>query len=498
MRLPRSSGVLLHPTSLPGPHGSGDLGVATRHFIDWLAVAGQRLWQVLPLGGVGPGNSPYMSDSAFAGNPLLVDLQDLQQRGWLREDELEPVAGFSARRVDYATVVPWRLQRLQRAAERFFDRTDAAARARYDEFCTREADWLDDYALFKALESAASGQSWQRWPRELAQREPTALHRARRRHADSERIHRFIQWRFFEQWQAVRDHARSRHVQLVGDAPIFVAAQSADVWAHPGLFELDADGWPCAVAGVPPDYFSATGQRWGNPLYVWPAHAREHYAWWIARIRHALRSFDVLRIDHFRGFAAYWRVPAESPTAVDGQWTEGPGNALFDALATALGPMPIIAEDLGLLTEDVIALRRHCGFPGMKVLGFAWDGDPDNVMLPHRYTPDTVVYTGTHDNDTICGWWAGCDESTRRQVREYLQVEGRQIHWDFIRVACASVADTAIQPLQDVLGLGSEHRLNTPGVGEGCWEWRFSWSEVGPEPAERLAALARTYGRIAP
>ncbi|MFM8518613.1 MAG: 4-alpha-glucanotransferase [Nevskiaceae bacterium] len=498
MRLPRSSGVLLHPTSLPGPHGSGDLGAAARHFIDWLAVAGQRLWQVLPLGGVGPGNSPYMSDSAFAGNPLLVDLQSLQQRGWLREDELAPIAAFSAQRVDYASVIPWRLQRLQRAAERFFERADAVARAQYDEFCEHEAEWLDDYALFKALEAAASGRSWQQWPEKLAHREAAALHRARRHYADQERVHRFVQWCFFSQWQSVRDHARSRGVRLVGDAPIFVAAQSADVWAHPELFELDAKGWPYAVAGVPPDYFSVTGQRWGNPLYVWPVHAREKYAWWIARIRHAMRSFDVLRIDHFRGFAAYWRVPAESPTAVDGEWMEGPGNALFDAVAEALGPVPIIAEDLGLLTEDVIALRRHCGFPGMKVLGFAWDGDANNVMLPHRYTPDTVVYTGTHDNDTICGWWASCDETIRRQVREYLQVEGREIHWDFIRAACASVADTAIQPLQDVLGLGSEHRMNTPGIGEGCWQWRFTWSQMGPEPAERLAALARTYGRIAP
>jgi len=498
MRLPRSSGVLLHPTSLPGPHGSGDLGAAARHFIDWLAVAGQRLWQVLPLGGVGPGNSPYMSDSAFAGNPLLVDLQSLQQRGWLREDELAPIAAFSAQRVDYASVIPWRLQRLQRAAERFFERADAVARAQYDEFCEHEAEWLDDYALFKALEAAASGRSWQQWPEELAHREAAALHRARRHYADQERVHRFVQWCFFSQWQSVRDHARSRGVRLVGDAPIFVAAQSADVWAHPELFELDAKGWPYAVAGVPPDYFSVTGQRWGNPLYVWPVHARENYAWWIARIRHAMRSFDVLRIDHFRGFAAYWRVPAESPTAVDGEWMEGPDNALFDAVAEALGPVPIIAEDLGLLTEDVIALRRHCGFPGMKVLGFAWDGDANNVMLPHRYTPDTVVYTGTHDNDTICGWWASCDETIRRQVREYLQVEGREIQWDFIRAAYASVADTAIQPLQDVLGLGSEHRMNTPGIGEGCWQWRFTWSQMGPEPAERLAALARTYGRIAP
>ena len=495
MRLPRACGVLLHPTSLPGPHGCGDLGEGARHFVDWLVAAGQRLWQVLPLGGIGAGHSPYMSPSAFAGNLLLVDLMDLHRRGWLTADEVESATPFPERRVDYGAVVPWRMQRLALAAARFAQHADAEARAEYGRFCDAQAWWLEDYALFMALQAAQPGRGWAEWPDGLAEREPSAVARARARLAAELDLWRFGQWCFFRQWGELRTYARSRGVRLFGDAPIFVSPDSADVWSHPALFELDAAGRPTAVAGVPPDYFSATGQRWGNPLYRWEAHAATGFDWWRKRVRHALESFDLLRIDHFRGFAAYWRIPAHEPTAVRGEWMPGPGEALFDALARSLGPLPIVAEDLGTITPDVERLRRRFGFPGMRVLQFAWGGDIDNPYLPHNHATDAVVYTGTHDNDTTVGWWAGADAETRRHLCDYLATDGREIHWDLIRAACASVADTAIVPMQDVLGLDGRHRMNTPGQAAGCWEWRFAWSQVSDEPARRLAALCRLYRR---
>jgi 4-alpha-glucanotransferase len=494
--LPRACGVLLHPTSLPGPHGCGDLGEGARQFIDWAAAAGQRLWQVLPLGGIGAGHSPYMSPSAFAGNPLLVDLADLQRCGWLTTEEIEPATPFPAHRVDYAAVVPWRMRRLALAAERFERRADAAARSEYGRFCDEQAWWLEDYALFMALAAAQPGRGWAGWLEGLAEREPAALTRARARLAAQLAVWRFIQWCFFRQWRALRGYAHARGVRLFGDAPIFVSADSADVWAHPGLFELDAAGRPLAVAGVPPDYFSTTGQRWGNPLYRWDAHAATGYDWWRKRVQNSLASFDLLRIDHFRGFAAYWRIPVHEPTAIRGEWMPGPGEALFRELTRSLGPLPIVAEDLGIITPDVEQLRRAFGFPGMRVLQFAWDGDIDNPHLPHNHSADAVVYTGTHDNDTTVGWWAAVDERTRCHVRDYLATEGHEIHWDLIRAACASRADTAILPMQDVLGLDGRHRMNTPGQADGCWEWRFEWAqEVSAELGQRLAALCSLHRR---
>lgn len=495
MRLPRACGVLLHPTSLPGRYGCGDLGAASRRFVDWLAGAGQRWWQVLPLGGLGPGHSPYMSTSAFAGNPLLVDLEELAQRGWLEADELEPPVALPASHVDYPSTIVWRRSRLERAASRFAQHAAAAARADFDRFCDRHAVWLEDYALFMALDEAQHGRAWQEWPEGLASRSAPALAAARAQHAPQLDHWRFVQWCFDRQWHALRAYAHSRGVQLFGDAPIFVASQGADVWAHQHLFDLDAAGRPAAVAGVPPDYFSPTGQRWGNPLYRWEAHAEEGYAWWVARTRHALESFDLLRIDHFRGFAAHWRIPAREATAVHGEWVPGPGAALFEAMERALGTLPIVAEDLGVITPDVDALRRRFRFPGMKVLQFAWGGDIDNPHLPHNHAQDTVVYTGTHDNDTTVGWWSGADAEQRRHLCEYLATDGGEIHWDMVRAACASVADTAIIPLQDLLGLDGRHRMNTPGRAEGCWEWRFGWSQLGEEPARRLSALCSLHRR---
>ncbi len=499
MRFPRASGVLLHPTSLPGPHGSGDFGPAARHFVDWLVTAGQKLWQMLPLGGIGPGNSPYMSSSAFAGNVLLIDLGELAQRGWLTAEELAPDPGFELQRMNYAAVWPWRMQRLAWAAERFAGQDHAPDHAQdaaaYQAFCTRHAAWLDDYALFMALADHHAWRDWCEWPGGLAEREPGALEAARRQHAARIAFWKFCQWRFFEQWHALKAYANGRGVRIVGDAPIFIAYQSADCWARQDLFELDAHGRPTVIAGVPPDYFSVTGQRWGNPLYRWARHAEDGYAWWVERLRHTCEMVDIVRIDHFRGFAGYWEIPASEPTAVRGRWLPGPGAALFQAIAEALGPLPIIAEDLGEITPDVHALRRQFGFPGMRILQFAWAGDATDRFLPHNHEPDTVVYTGTHDNDTTRGWWAEATDHERRHLCDYLATDGADIAWTLMRAACASVADTALYPMQDVLDLPTEHRMNFPGKPEGYWEWRFDWSQVRPEHAQRLARLVKVYGR---
>jgi len=495
----RRSGVLLHPTSLPGPFGNGDLGEHAHGFIHWLADAGQSVWQFLPLGSIGAGNSPYMSDSAFAGNPLLIDLQDLRRHGWLDESDLEADPRFAPARVVYEAVVPWRMQRLERAAQRFFA-AQQHPRPLADEFIDfreRNAHWLEDYALFKALAARHPTDEWTAWPQALARREPAALREARRVLRAAVDQVCFLQWCFARQWRALRDHARHQGIRLMGDVPIFVGLHSADVWANPHLFELDTHGRPEAVAGVPPDYFSRTGQRWGNPLYRWEVHARDGYAWWTQRLRHVLASVDEVRIDHFRGFAAYWRVPHDSPDATRGAWVPGPGEALFRALEQALGPLPVIAEDLGTLTPDVPELLRRLGFPGMKVLQFAWDGDPSNAHLPHNHDTAAVVYTGTHDNDTTPGWWAGLDDATRDCIRRYFGNPGGD-HEMLLNAAGASVAATAILPMQDVLGIAAGGRMNTPGLAAGCWEWRFDWSQVSGELRWQLADWARRYRRARP
>jgi 4-alpha-glucanotransferase len=499
MRLPRASGILLHPTCLPGPHGAGDLGPSAYHFVDWLATAGQRLWQILPLGGVGPGHSPYMSPSAFAGNALLIDLAALAEAGWLPPDALARPPAFDARRIDFAAMEPWRMDLLATAACGFAQHATAEQRASHEAFCAEQSIWLEDFAMFMALREAHPGRDWADWPAPLAQRDPDALAEAARLQIDRLAFWRFVQWQFFTQWAQLKAYANARGIAIVGDAPIFIAPQSAEVWAHQALFELAPDGRQQVVAGVPPDYFSATGQRWGNPLYRWSAHAADGYAWWTARIRHTFTLVDVVRIDHFRGFAACWEIPASEPTAIHGRWVPGPGQALFDAIGAALGPLPVIAEDLGIITPDVDALRQHADLPGMRVLQFAFGGPSDNPYLPHRYEPATVVYTGTHDNDTTQGWWASASAAERAHAAAYLGQDaaalGPEIHWALLRLAWASVADTAIAPLQDVLGLPSADRMNLPGESEGHWAWRFDWGMVLPEHAERLAALTRLYGR---
>ena len=499
MRLPRAGGVLLHPTSLPGPHGSGDLGPSARHFVDWLVVGGQGLWQVLPLGDIGPGDSPYMSPSAFAGNVLLVDLGELRERGWLDESDLASPPAGSGERLDFAAVTPWRMERLAIAAQAFGAGASAEERADLDAFRARHAAWLPDYALFRALDEHFDGRAWCDWDAPLATRDPAALAAARRAHAARIAFWEFCQWCFFRQWLALRAYANERGVRLIGDVPIFVAYQSADTWARPGLFELDAHGRQTVVAGVPPDLFSATGQHWGNPLYRWAAHASDGFAWWTHRIRHTFELVDVARIDHFRGFVAYWEIPGGETTAVNGRWAPAPGDALFEAVSAALGPLPIIAEDLGVITPDVDALRRRHGFPGMSVLQFAW-GQPDgsaNRYLPHNLEAATACLTGTHDNDTSIGWWHQQPEDVRTQLREYFACDGNDVAGTLVRAAFASVADTAVVPMQDVLRLGGEHRMNMPGTARGNWSWRFTWSQVGPWPAAGLRRMAELYGRLA-
>ncbi len=501
MRFARASGVLLHPTSLPGPHGSGDFGRDAYHFVDWLVAAGQKLWQLLPLAGIGPGNSPYMSNSAFAGNVLLVDLAELQQQGWLDAADVAPLPAADAAQIDFSQMYPFRMARLAQAAARFAAAGTPAQHEDFAKFHAEQASWLDDYALFMSLCEACGWQDWCLWDPALAGREPAALATARAHHADRIAFWQFCQWRFYRQWAALKAYANGKGVQIIGDTPIFIAYLSAEVWANQHLFELDTSpsnwGRPTVVAGVPPDFFAATGQRWGNPLYRWSEHAKDGYAWWVERIRRTFELVDIVRIDHFRGFAGYWEIPASEPTAMNGRWVPGPGEALFEAINKALGPDPvaIIAEDLGVITPDVDALRKKFGLPGMRILQFAFNGDASDRFLPHHHEPDTVVYTGTHDNDTIAGWWATATDHERHYARGYLNTDGHDMPWTMIRAAMASVADTCVHPLQDVLALPTDARMNFPGQESGWWGWRFQWSQLQPWHAQRLAELGRLYGR---
>jgi 4-alpha-glucanotransferase len=489
----RAAGVVLHPTSLPGPHGAGDLGPNAYYFIDWLHTAGQTLWQTLPLGPVGPGDSPYMGSSAFAGNPLLVAFEPLVQRGWLDAKRLQ--ATWDDERIHYPTLITWRLQKLREAFAGFEQCATAHERTELAEWAQTQHRWLDDYTLFMALDQVHGPALWPEWPQGLARRDAAAMAEARERHAKEITFWRFVQWQFELQWQAIKTYAHGKGIRLVGDLPIFVAHHSADCWARPDLYDLNAAGHPVSVAGVPPDYFSDTGQRWGNPLYNWEAMARDGYRWWVARVQRQLHLADVIRIDHFRGFVDYWEIPAKEATAVNGRWLAGPGEALFTALADALGELPIIAEDLGIITHEVHVLRERTGFPGMRVLQFAFGGDAGNAFLPHNYEPNTVVYTGTHDNDTVPGWWAGCNAHERAFASLYLDTDGHDVHWAMVRAANFSVARLALCQFQDLLGLGSAHRMNTPGT-MGCWSWRFKWDWVVPEVAKQLANITAASGRV--
>jgi len=493
---PRASGILLHPTCLPGPDGIGDLGPAAHRFVDWLADHGQTIWQVLPLGPTSYGDSPYQTLSAFGGNPLLVSFERLRDEGWLTDADLADRPALPVDHVDFGPVIRWKTTVLDRAWTAFFTRAAGESWRAFGSWSTEHAAWLDPLALFLALKEDLGGLPWPQWPPALARREPEALGEAGARLAKRIDAHRFRQWLFATQWGALRDHARARGVRLVGDIPIFVAHDSSDVWMRPELFQLDADGLPLAVAGVPPDYFSTTGQLWGNPLYDWDAAKAERYQWWRDRVRACLAQVDLVRLDHFRGFEAYWRVPADAPTAEGGSWVPGPGAGLFAALREELdGALPLIAEDLGVITPAVDALREAFDLPGMKVLQFAWSG-PDNAFLPHEHVPHAVVYTGTHDNDPVLGWWrhlAGAEE--KALVAEYAGAPVDEPHWTLIRLGSQSCAHTFITTMPDVLGLGREARLNLPGAEQGNWSWRLNAEALdGPEGA-RLARLTWLYRR---
>lgn len=498
MKLPRSSGLLLHPTSLPGPYGIGDLGPLAHYFVDFLAVAGQRLWQVLPLGPTSYGDSPYQCLSAFAGNPLLVSPDRLIEEGLLPREALEGYPHFPAERVDFEHVIPAKMQLLRRSFDHFESHATSYQRDRFERFrrAVIHRSWLPDFALFMALKSHHDGKCWADWSPDLRDRKPAALDEARRALAREIRFHEYAQWLFHKQWAELRAHAGQNGIRLVGDAPIFVAYDSADVWANRDFFLLDEEGKPTAVAGVPPDYFSKTGQLWGNPLYDWKQHEQTRYAWWTERLRVLFAAVDIVRLDHFRGFESYWAVPAGEKTAINGTWEPGPGLKLFNALEDALGPLDIIAEDLGVITPEVEALRDTCGFPGMKVLQFAFGSGARNAFLPHNHVKHAVVYTGTHDNDTTVGWYRTLPERDKRQIASYL---GRPVDdpaWALIHLAMASVADGAIVPMQDVLSLGSEARMNMPGAASGNWAWRFQQDSLTEALATRLAELASGFGRL--
>lgn len=496
MSFPRASGILLHPTSLPSRGGIGDFGPAAYAFADFLASARQGLWQVLPLGPLGYGNSPYSSTSAFAGNPLLISLERLADRGWIDRSQIEALSS-AVEPVDYSAVFHQKLPLIFSAARNYIRSARGDARSRYESFCRTNQWWLDDFVLFDALRARFKLGSWNSWPRELVHREPSALEKAHTEMLEDLDVRRAVQFFFFEQWGALRAYCARQRIRVAGDIAIFVNFDSADVWTHPDLFRLNPELDPEVVAGVPPDFFSENGQRWGNPLYRWDVMQEKGYAWWIDRMRWATHNFDYVRLDHFRGFSQFWEIPADEPTAIHGRWVDGPKDDLFVKLRAALGGLPFFAEDLGFITPDVHELRERLKIPGMAVLQFGFGDVGAHMYLPHTFTKEKVVYTGTHDNDTLCGWWeSGATEHEREQVEAYLGHPEDGIHWAMIRVASSSVASLCVVPLQDVLGLGSEARMNVPSRGEGNWRWRCSADLLRPELGKRLATLAEVSDRL--
>ncbi|GAC1508088.1 MAG: 4-alpha-glucanotransferase [Chloroflexota bacterium] len=490
---PRAAGLLLHPTSLPGRAGIGSIDASAYAFVDTLAAARMQLWQVLPLGPTGYGDSPYAGLSAFAGNPLLIGLDELVKNGLLTSTEIADSPSFPENRVDFGAVNPWKMRMLRTAFERVH--SDSGAAANLAAFTADNADWLDDFALFAAIKDDHGGRPWNDWESELRQRDTAALDHARERLDTEIALQRWIQYTFFQQWNALKRYANAQEIRIVGDMPIFVAYDSADVWAHQNLFRLTRDGAPEVVAGVPPDYFSRTGQLWGNPHYRWDVMEGSGFAWWISRFRTLQTLVDIVRLDHFRGFAAAWEVPFGNPTAERGQWVEGPRQAFFDSVHAAVSGLQIIAEDLGVITPDVEELRDRYGYPGMQILQFAFSTDAHDPTLPHNFHANTVVYSGTHDNDTTIGWWTQISQEERQRARDYLGTQGLDIAWDLLRLAFASVARFALVPLQDVLRLGTSARMNEPGRPEGNWGWRFRDGDLNQAHIDGLRYLACTYGR---
>ncbi len=504
---PRCSGILLHITSLPDGHGIGDLGDSAHEFVEFLAAAGQKIWQVLPLGPTGYGDSPYQLFSAFAGNPLLIDLKSLQEQGLLSAVDLKAGSDLPEDYVDYGSVIEVKQSLLGKAAYAFLTDGAPSDRASFAIFCQSNSDWLDDYALFMACKNLNPSSVWSDWDSGIRQRDVSALREYREKLAPQIEIHKFAQFEFFRQWEKLKAHCKRLEIRLMGDVPIYVAHDSADVWSHPELFRLDDHSRPVAIAGVPPDYFSATGQLWGNPLYRWDVSAASGHRWWIERFRASLRMFDVVRLDHFRGFEAYWEVPATARTAQAGKWVKGPGAEFFRTVKAELKQLPFVAENLGVITAEVEAMRAEFGFPGMSLLQFAFGNDPQGPSFrPHNYARELVAYTGGHDNDTTVGWWTSSEggDSTRtaediRKEREfaraYLGFEHDPVNLVFIRAILASVAEIAIVPLQDVLGLGGEARMNLPGTVSGNWKWRYRSGALTKDLSHRLQSMSRLYDR---
>ena len=496
MKYDRSAGILLHPSSLPGPYGIGDIGPEAIKWIDFLADTGFGLWQVLPLGPTGYGDSPYQCFSAFAGNPYLISPEALLTENLLHSDDLVDHPPFLPGSIDFGAIIPWKLGVLDRAYIRFKNISSSKVRNQYDEFIKKNENWLDDFALFMALKEAHGGGSWVDWPVPLRCRHPIALEEAKRTYSEAINRQKFIQFLFFKQWSLLREHAASKNILIIGDIPIFVAHDSAEVWANPDLFYLDEDGNPSLVAGVPPDYFSKTGQLWGNPLYRWGIHAENGYQWWLDRICAVLKMVDIVRLDHFRGFSGYWEVPAGEETAEHGRWVPGPGRDFLKTISDHLGDLPIIAEDLGEITPDVFELRDQFNLPGMKIIQFGFTGDPDEAFLPHNHVKNCVVYTGTHDNDTSQGWYFRVSERERDFCRRYLNSDGNDIAWDMIRAAWSSVAVFSLTPMQDILDLGNEARMNYPGNPSGNWTWRLHGGEFTNELRARIREMNFLYGRF--
>ena len=507
MHFPRESGILLHPTSLPGPYGIGEIGREAFVFVDTLREMGQTLWQILPIGPTGYGDSPYQSLSTFAGNHLLISFESLYEDGLLSKGQLQRAPRFDSDRIEYGDVIPARMTVLQSTCRSFGRCASSDIKEEYESFCVANKDWLDDYSLYCAIKTSYAGRPFTEWDVDLVQRDPGALKAVRRKCKTAIRNVKILQYLFDRQWHRLMDYCRDNDIRLIGDLPIFVAHDSSDVWAHPELYLLDDAAQPLVVAGVPPDYFSPTGQRWGNPLYNWDMHAEDRYGWWKRRLRRMFEWVDIVRIDHFRGFEAYWEIPASEKTAIQGRWVKGPGHHFFEELVSEFGELPILAEDLGFITDEVRHLRDRFNLPGMRILQFAFGNDSNTCEYRPENDPENCVcYTGTHDNDTAVGWFWSKEgkgntrsheeiEAERRSILDYFQTDGSQIHWDLIGLGMRSSAKIFIAPLQDVLGLGSEHRMNVPGVPGGNWQWRFRWGQVTHEVRQRLRECAISTGR---
>lgn len=530
MKMKRASGVLVHPTSFPSPYGIGDLGEGAYAFIDFMRDAKQSLWQILPLGPTSYGDSPYQSFSTFAGNQYLISPAELMRQGYLSELDLADIPDFDPRQVDYGAVILYKMSLYRKAFENFKAAATRTQKTQHDKFCKQNKEWLENYALFVSIKNhfieerknvMASeeleayrqanacyltddqindyfyGAVWNSWPAPLAHREPSALADITVLLAEEIAFNKFLQYEFHRQWDKLKAYAGTNGLTIIGDLPIFVAMDSSDVWAEPGLYHLDAFGQPTEVAGVPPDYFSETGQLWGNPLYNWDAHKKTDYAWWIRRVGAALKLVDIVRIDHFRGFESYWAIPYGEKTAINGKWKKGPGKALFTAMEKKLGHLPVIAEDLGVITEKVDRLRCSLDLPGMKVLQFAFDPTGISLYLPHNFTDaNTVIYTGTHDNDTTVSWYKSAPEPEKDYLRRYMNVSGEDVSWDLIRLAYSSSAAFAVVPIQDIMSLGGEDRMNLPGIPSGNWQFRYTQDMLTDTMAERLCYLSGLFNRL--